>query len=63
VVVSLSDDCLFRYGRINAAALVELSPQYGKWGELWRNIAADPDATPMQTTSTGEAGGHQQTEV
>jgi predicted protein tyrosine phosphatase len=42
-VISLSDDCLFRYGRINAA-LAELSPRYAKWRELWRNIAADPDA-------------------
>ena len=42
-VIGLSDDCLFRYGRINAA-LAELSPRYAKWRELWRNIAADPDA-------------------
>jgi predicted protein tyrosine phosphatase len=43
LVVGLADDCLFRYGRINAS-LVELSPLYAKWRELWRNIAADPDA-------------------
>lgn len=43
LVIGLTDDCLFRYGRINAA-LVELSPRYAKWRELWRNIAADPDA-------------------
>jgi predicted protein tyrosine phosphatase len=43
LVISLTDDCLFRYGRINTA-LVELCPRYAKWRELWRNIAADPDA-------------------
>ena len=43
LVIGLTDDCLFRYGRINAA-LIELSPRYAKWRELWRNIAADPDA-------------------
>ena len=43
LVVGLADDCLFRYGRINAS-LAELSPRYAKWRELWRNIAADPDA-------------------
>jgi predicted protein tyrosine phosphatase len=43
LVVGLTDDCLFRYGRINAA-LTELSPRYARWRELWRNIAADPDA-------------------
>jgi predicted protein tyrosine phosphatase len=43
LVVGLTDDCLFRYGRINAA-LTELSPRYAKWRELWRNVAADPDA-------------------
>jgi predicted protein tyrosine phosphatase len=43
LVIGLTDDCLFRYGRINAA-LAELSPRYAQWRELWRNIAADPDA-------------------
>ena len=43
LVVSLADDCLFRYGRINTA-LAELCPRYAKWRELWRNIAADPNA-------------------
>jgi predicted protein tyrosine phosphatase len=43
LVVGLTDDCLFRYGRINAA-LTELSPRYARWRELWRNIAADPEA-------------------
>jgi predicted protein tyrosine phosphatase len=42
LVVGLTDACLFRYGRINAA-LTELSPRYAHWRELWRNIAADPD--------------------
>jgi predicted protein tyrosine phosphatase len=39
LVIGLADDCLFRYGRINAA-LAELSPRYAQWRELWRNIAA-----------------------
>jgi predicted protein tyrosine phosphatase len=43
LVISLTDDCLFRYRRINMA-LAELCPRYAKWRELWRNIAADPDA-------------------
>jgi predicted protein tyrosine phosphatase len=43
LVISLTDDCLFRYGRINMA-LPELCPRYAKWRELWRNIAGDPDA-------------------
>jgi predicted protein tyrosine phosphatase len=43
LVIGLTDDCLFRYGRINAA-LAELSPRYAQWRELWRNIAADPEA-------------------
>jgi hypothetical protein len=43
LVISLADDCLFRYGRINTA-LAELCPQYTKWRELWRNIAADRHA-------------------
>jgi predicted protein tyrosine phosphatase len=43
LVIGLIDDCLFRYGRINAA-LAELSPRYAKWRELWRNIATDPNA-------------------
>ena len=43
LVVGLADDCLFRYGRINAS-LAELSPRYAKWRELWRNIAANRDA-------------------
>jgi predicted protein tyrosine phosphatase len=42
-VIGLTDDCLFRYGRINAA-LEELCPRFAKWRELWRNIAMDPDA-------------------
>jgi predicted protein tyrosine phosphatase len=41
LVVGLADDCLFRYGRINAA-LVELSPSYAKCRQLWRDIALDP---------------------
>jgi predicted protein tyrosine phosphatase len=43
LIIGLADDCLFRYGRINAA-LAELSLRYVKWRELWHNIAADPDA-------------------
>jgi predicted protein tyrosine phosphatase len=43
LVIGLTDDCLFRYGRINAA-LGELCPRYAKWRELWRNIAENPDA-------------------
>lgn len=43
LVIGLADACLFRYGRIDAA-LVELSPRYAQWRELWRNIAADPGA-------------------
>jgi hypothetical protein len=43
LVIGLTDDCLFRYGRINAA-LAELSPRYAQWRELWRNIVADPEA-------------------
>jgi predicted protein tyrosine phosphatase len=41
LVIGLADDCLFRYGRINAA-LMELSPRYARWRELWRDIAIDP---------------------
>jgi predicted protein tyrosine phosphatase len=43
LVIGLTDDCLFRYGRINAS-LADLCPRYAKWRELWRHIAADPDA-------------------
>jgi predicted protein tyrosine phosphatase len=43
LAIGLTDDCLFRYGRINAA-LAELSPRYAQWRELWRNIAADPES-------------------
>lgn len=43
LVIGLTDACLFRYGRINAA-LTELSPRYAKWRELWRTIAAEPEA-------------------
>ncbi|WP_159014571.1 hypothetical protein [Acidisoma sp. S159] len=42
LVISLTDDCLFRYGRIDAA-LAALSPQYLHWRTLWRDIRADPD--------------------
>jgi predicted protein tyrosine phosphatase len=42
LVINLTDDCLFRYGRINTA-LVEMSPRYARWRALWRDIAADPD--------------------
>jgi hypothetical protein len=42
LVISLTDDCLFRYGRIDAT-LAALSPQYTHWRALWRDIAADPD--------------------
>lgn len=43
LVVSLADACLFRYGRLDAA-LIELSPRYVSWRDLWLKIAADPDA-------------------
>jgi predicted protein tyrosine phosphatase len=43
LVISLADNCLFRYGRINAA-LSDLCPRYAPWRRLWRPIAADPDA-------------------
>lgn len=43
LIVSLADSCLFRYGRIDAA-LVDLSPRYARWRDLWRKIATDPDA-------------------
>ena len=43
LVVSLTDACLFRYGRVEAA-LAELNPCYRRWRELWRSIATDPDA-------------------
>jgi predicted protein tyrosine phosphatase len=42
LVISLTDDCLFRYGRIDAA-LAGLSPRYLHWRTLWRDIRADPD--------------------
>jgi predicted protein tyrosine phosphatase len=42
LVINLADDCLFRYGRIDAA-LAALSPQYLHWRTLWRDIRADPD--------------------
>jgi predicted protein tyrosine phosphatase len=42
LVISLTDDCLFRYGRIDAA-LAALSPLYLHWRTLWRDIRADPD--------------------
>jgi hypothetical protein len=42
LVISLVDDCLFRYGRIDAA-LTELCPRYAKWREWWRTIALAPD--------------------
>jgi predicted protein tyrosine phosphatase len=42
LVISLTDDCLFRYGRIDAA-LAALSPRYLNWRTLWRDIRADPD--------------------
>jgi predicted protein tyrosine phosphatase len=42
LVISLTDDCLFRYGRIDAA-LATLSPRYLHWRTLWRDIRADPD--------------------
>lgn len=41
LVVSLTDACLFRYGRVDAS-LAELSPRYRRWHELWHEIAADP---------------------
>jgi predicted protein tyrosine phosphatase len=50
LVIGLTDDCLFRYGRINAA-LAELSPRYAQWRELWRNIAADPEALLGQSSA------------
>ncbi|HTH98316.1 MAG TPA: hypothetical protein VL574_12935 [Stellaceae bacterium] len=43
LIVSHIDACLFRYGRLDAA-LVELSPRYGRWKQLWLDIQADPDA-------------------
>jgi hypothetical protein len=42
LVIGLTDDCLFRYGRINAA-LIELCPRYAKRRELWCTITANPD--------------------
>ena len=43
LVVNLADACLFRYGRLDAA-LIELSPRFANWRDLWLKIAADPDA-------------------
>ena len=42
LVINLTDSCLFRYGRIDAA-LAELSPRYAHWRALWRDVAADPE--------------------
>jgi hypothetical protein len=42
LVIDLTDSCLFRYGRIDAA-LTELPPRYAHWRLLWRDIAANPD--------------------
>ncbi len=41
LAVSLADDFLLRYGRIDAA-LLELCPRYMRWKELWRDIAMNP---------------------
>jgi predicted protein tyrosine phosphatase len=41
LIVSLTDACLFRYGRVDAA-LAELSPRYRRWRELWHSTSADP---------------------
>ena len=43
LVVNMADACLWRYGRLDAA-LAEVSPRYVGWRDLWRQIAADPDA-------------------
>ncbi len=43
LVVSLADSCLYRYGRLDAT-LAELSARYVSWRDLWRKIAADPEA-------------------
>jgi len=43
LAISLADACLWRYGRLEAA-LVELSANYVRWREVWREIALDPDA-------------------
>jgi hypothetical protein len=42
LIISLTDDCLFRYGRIDAA-LVALSPRYAAWRKFWRDVAIEPD--------------------
>jgi predicted protein tyrosine phosphatase len=41
LVVALTDDCLFRYGRIGQA-LAEASPRFVKWRDFWRDVAVDP---------------------
>jgi predicted protein tyrosine phosphatase len=48
LTISLTDACLFRYGQLDAA-LGEASPRYRKWRDLWKQIAASPDAFWEQT--------------
>jgi predicted protein tyrosine phosphatase len=43
LIVSLTDACLFRYGRLEEA-LAELSPRFVQWRQLWRDISVNPDA-------------------
>ena len=43
LIVSLTDACLFRYGRLEDA-LAAQSPRYVQWRQLWRDISANPDA-------------------
>jgi hypothetical protein len=48
LTMSLTDARLFRYGRLDAA-LGEASARYRKWRDLWKQIAANPDAFWDQT--------------
>jgi len=48
LTISLTDACLFRYGRLDTA-LGEASARYRKWRDLWKQIAASPDAFWEQT--------------
>ena len=48
LTISLTDACLFRYGQLDAA-LGEASARYRKWRDLWKQIAANPEAFWEQT--------------
>jgi hypothetical protein len=43
LILSLTDACLFRYGRLEDA-LAAQSPRYVQWRQLWQNIFVNPDA-------------------